>query len=429
MKIAVAGAGIGGLVAAKILADNGHEVHVFEKSAREKISYDWHDDVTRFVFSNLGLPIPEGHVSEKKNWTFITPDRQTALTLDVPDDARDYSIDRRALAELYISRADKVNFRFGAKADGLIIENDIVKGITVGGEKVYADLVIDNSGVNSVLRKSLPASYEAENPSDSEVFHAYRAFHKRTGAPDPEFSNKVYLKHMGEMGISWCVVDSEDTVDILIGRIGKLTKENLKSALEALKADNPILADETVLGGGIYEIPVRRPALRFGGENYALIGDAAFMTIPVLGSGLENSMYAASILAQTIMREGNAGKETIWKYQAEYYKKVGHKHYETDIIKRWLLGTAPESLNYMFGRGVISAEDLQNGSSGGEVALTFGTIIDKVKKAFPRIDLLLDLKGCLDRSKKAGNAARAIPAEYDETAISKWEKSIKKFFN
>ena len=42
-NILVAGAGHGGLSAAAILAKNGYNVTVLEKSRREDIGHDWHD--------------------------------------------------------------------------------------------------------------------------------------------------------------------------------------------------------------------------------------------------------------------------------------------------------------------------------------------------------------------------------------------------
>ena len=50
-NILVAGAGHGGLSAAAILAKNGYNVTVLEKSRREDIGHDWHDamDIPAFI--------------------------------------------------------------------------------------------------------------------------------------------------------------------------------------------------------------------------------------------------------------------------------------------------------------------------------------------------------------------------------------------
>ena len=74
MKVIVAGAGVGGLQAARLLAQGGVDVTVVEKAAdAESMRYNWHDDVCPEVFEECGLTLPEGSFP-KKDWTFITPD-------------------------------------------------------------------------------------------------------------------------------------------------------------------------------------------------------------------------------------------------------------------------------------------------------------------------------------------------------------------
>ncbi|MDD3947709.1 MAG: NAD(P)/FAD-dependent oxidoreductase [Clostridia bacterium] len=432
MKIIVIGAGLGGLVAAEILGRNGHEVSVLEKCEKENLTYDWHDDISRDIFTELKLPLPEAkHFFTKGCWTFVTPDEKTEVFVDLPEETRDYSMERRALAHLYVERAERyAKIQFGTEAEALLVEQGEVKGVIAGGEKLYADLVIDNSGVFSKLRESLPDSYKIEkNPAKNEVFFAYRAFHKRAeGSPDPQYTNKVYLKHIGEEGISWCVLDPSGTVNILIGRIGELPKEIFDNAYQKLKQSNPIISDEVVRGGGIHAIPVRHPALRLTGKGYALLGDSAFMTIPMMGSGMANSMIAASLLADAVIKAGNASPETLWRYQVAYYKKVGYTHTGADLLKRWMLSADARDLDFLLSKGVISQQDLKNGASGTDISLSFGVILNKIKCAFPRIGLLLNLKATIDKSKKAKKDALAIPETYDLHAIEQWEKKIKSYF-
>jgi flavin-dependent dehydrogenase len=431
MKVIVIGAGVGGLVAAELFGKAGNEVIVFEKGGKDGWTYDWHDDVSRDIFAELGITIPKSEYFIKESWTFVTPDEKTELYVETPEETRDCSIERRGLAHILAERAQKVaDIRFGTGAEALIIENDKVKGVIAGGEKHYADLVIDNSGVHSPFRASLPASYGVERePDRNEVFYAYRGFHKRAeGSPDPRYTNKVYLKHLGEEGISWCILDPSGLVNILVGRIGSLPEATFRNAYQKLKGSNPIIGDEVVRGGGVYAIPVRHPAMRFGGDGYALIGDSAFMTIPMMGSGIANSMLAASLLAEAVAKSGKADAETIWNYQVAYYKRVGAKHTGGDVMKRWMLTAKPEELDFLIGKGVINKNDMQSGSTGNDIALSFSAIMDKVKRAFPRIPLLLTLKGAVDNSKKAKKVASQIPENYDSDAIKAWENKVLAFF-
>ena len=317
MKIVFIGAGMASLVASERLARAGYDVSVYEKDTYDTVSYDWHDDVNRDAFDMFGLPLPkEGTYFTKRNWTFVPPAERIEVNLNLPENQLDWSTERRKLAQQYIDRAkDVVDFHLGQKADSLIIEDGKVKGILAGGEKVYADLVVDNSGAMSPFRASLPKSAGiTAMPQKNEIFVAYRSFNKKVeGVKDPENTNRAYLKHLGEEGISWSILDPAGTVNILIGRAGELTKDTFDRAYKALKASNPIISDEVVRGGINCIIPIRYPLTRMMTDGYVAIGDAAFMTIPMIGSGIENSMKAACILADTIIESGSVKKEDLWQ--------------------------------------------------------------------------------------------------------------------
>lgn len=61
MKIAIAGAGIGGLAAAERLGRLGFHVTVYEQAeSLDTMRYDWHDDVNPDVFSGARDRDPGG---------------------------------------------------------------------------------------------------------------------------------------------------------------------------------------------------------------------------------------------------------------------------------------------------------------------------------------------------------------------------------
>ena len=66
MKVIVAGAGHGGLVAASKLAKFGYDVSVYEKKQREELGHDWED---RFTFDLL-LKIIEKDELPKDVWRY-----------------------------------------------------------------------------------------------------------------------------------------------------------------------------------------------------------------------------------------------------------------------------------------------------------------------------------------------------------------------
>ena len=215
-------------------------------------------------------------------------------------------------------------------------------------------------------------------------------------------------------------------MNILIGRAGELTKDTFDRAYKALKASNPIISDEVVRGGINCIIPIRYPLTRMMTDGYVAIGDAAFMTIPMIGSGIENSMKAACILADTIIESGSVKKEDLWQYEVKYYKMRGADHVGVDVLKRWLLGAKPQDLDWLFEKGVVDDSNMAAGATGKLIVLTPKDLVVKVAKGWTRLPLLLAMNDMLMRSKKAAKIAKNIPETYDEEKIAKWESKIEK---
>lgn len=432
-KILFVGAGMATLVAAEKLARSGkYEVTVIEKCERGEISYDWHDDVERTVFERNGLPMPEnGTYFTKRNWTFIPPSERVEITLDIPEEELDLSIERKPLAEQYIKRAeDCVKFRFGTAADSLLIEGGKVVGVRAGGENIYAELVVDASGALSRLRTQLPeGSGVTANPKDEEIFAAYRAFMKSADeVPAPKNTNRVYLKHLGEMGISWSILDPSGSVNVLIGRIGSLPKETFINAYRALKVSNPNISDEIVRGGRMCKIPIRHPLTRMVYDGYVAIGDSAFMTIPMIGSGIANSIEAAMILADVILSADDLSEAALWQYQVRYYLALGADHMGVDVLKRWLLSADPDDLDWLFEKGVVGKNEMKAGATGKLIKLSFGDLLSKLGKGYKRLGLLLKLNAVLQRSARAARIGRRIPKKFDEKAIRRWQMRAEKIY-
>ncbi len=421
MKIIFIGAGMATLVAAYELAKGGADVTIFEKETEESVSYDWHDDVNGRVFEKFGLPMPERYFT-KRNWTFYPPSEKVGVTLNIPESELDLSIERRPLAIQYIKRAREVcEVKMGVTVDSLIIENGVVRGVVAEGAEHRADLTVDCSGVRSPFRESaLNVGVKEE-----DVFVAYRGFHKTYKGTNTQ--NRAYLKHLGEDGISWNIPDPSGLANILIGRVGKLPKSTFINAYNALKVSNPDISDEVVRGGIFATIPIRYPLERMCCEGYAAIGDAAFMTIPMIGSGIENSINAGMILAKTVLELGTS-MDALWEYQVRYFLDRGALHMGVDILKRWLLSAKPKDLDWLFEKGVISSDDMAKAATGKLITLSFFDLVQKLCKGISDLPLLIRLNSVLQKTKKAKRIGMRIPKTYDPKKIAAWQRKVKKLY-
>ncbi len=433
MRIIVAGAGIGGLRAAALLGKGRADVTVYERAdSASDMRYPWHDDVSPSAFTDSGLELPKDSFI-KKDWSFVAPDGSGIRRMHEEESKADYSVWRTRLNAELVEYAEKYcAVRFGKNVTALTSDNGRVTGVVVDGREEKADLVIDSTGLDSPLKQGAKS---ITRHSADEVFVVYRAFYEKNfEAPEAEHSNKAYLKHMGESGIAWAIQDGE-LVDVLVGRLGEMSDETLKRALSVLKRENPTIGEKTVMGGGIYRIPVRYPATRMVSDGYAAIGDAAYMTIPMLGSGIASSMAAAKMLSDVVAEALDAGKsaseaassENLWKYQRRFFTEIGANHCGVDVMKRGVLSFPDDMLGWLLTSSVLTNADVCSLAKGNPIYIGFGEALKKVRTAgIGKIPALLKVNSMLTRSHRAIRLARRIPERYSAEAIARWEKKLRR---
>ncbi len=427
MKIVVVGAGIGGLYAAGLLAEQGHEVTVYEKEKKaEDMRYDWFDDVNPQAFSLANLPLPEGSYP-KKDWTFYPPNGNGKMRLHQKKEWIDFSVNRKKLNEILINNAKNVTCVFGVFVKKVLIRDDKVVGVLIKkeqDEEVFCDLVIDSCGVFSPLRESLPASWGFPEVSKESVFFVERSFYALREKVT-EDTNKVYMKHRGEKGISWCITDQGEA-DILIGRVGKLTAEEKENALQDLCERNPVLPETCLKKGKLCTIPVRRPLSRFVWDGYACIGDSACMTVPMIGSGIATSLLAASFLAETL-RNGDASAKNLWTYQRKCVSAF-REHYGVECLKNWLLERESEEVTWFFTSGILSNDDLCRSAIGKMIKLAFPDVLHKGLVGMKNPALLWKTLRMLLHANKAIRVSEKIPKVYDIAKIRAWQNKTDGMF-
>lgn len=423
-KAIIIGGNQGGLNMARCLAEAGFEVKLYEKKRREDVAFDWTDDIAPAVFERIGIPMPpKDAYYPKKPWTFVNPSETVKISVYSAQQS-DISIYRRPLNDyLYSLLKDKSVVEYETEVEKLISDGTKVKGVVVEGKEEYCDLVVDCSGVYSKFRASLDSKAKImAQPKEDEVFVAYRGFFKAKEGENVEHTNKAYLKHIGRKGISWCIYD-DGIVDILIGSIGKLTDEDFNAAMNDLKKDNPVLSDELVKAGYTSVIPVRYPISKMVTDGYVLCGDSAFMTIPMMGSGIVCSLDCGKMLKDVLTENDDCTVENLWKYQVKFFSMYA-SFCGVDILKRWMLGMDNDDLNFMFESGVMDEKLLGNGSSGGLLKITFPQMLQMGWKGRKRISVLMKAASVASNSRKVADLAKGIPAVYDEKAVGNWQEKL-----
>ncbi len=440
-RILIVGAGHGGIIAAMILAKHKYDVIIIEKQKEEELGYPWHDDVFKSIFDELGISLDTIHIHPKDCVRFYSPNLKSTIELNLPESRREIAIHRKDLYRVLIKKAKEsgVVFHFEEEVIEPIIQNTIITGIKTTKETYSSDLVIDASGLNSPLKpllsKALKIPHEIKK---GRVFYTYRAYFNVNGEIPKETRFNVYFKFNDINGIAWFRYEY-GLADILFGSIVPLTQEKINDSIEKMRKIQPTLGTELKHGGFIVQIPISHSPHQIVLDNYACVGDSAFMTMPMMGSGIELAMRAGKSLAEAIV-EYDSEKESenkqiprypiqfLWeKYQVPYFISFGGKMASIDYLKNFMLAAKPSEVDFLFEKQLITASDMERAvGGGGEVEIPFMDLLSRIARGIIRVDLLLSLKLNVDAMKNVKKITHAIPKKYDPIAIEKWSKKYNK---
>lgn len=425
MKIVIAGAGHGGLVAAANLAKAGYDVSVYEAKQRKELGHDWED---RFTFDLLlnavgSDKLPTGSWRYRGDCAFVSPNYKTNIVINYTDENRQKIMWRKPLINMLMDNAEKsgVKLNFGTEVTSPIVRGGRVVGIKTSAGDIEADLVIDSAGVFSPVRSKLPESFNIEKkPKRGDVFYAYRAYYNKTSNEMPEIPFEVYLCHAREQGLSWCCTNN-DSVDILIGRIDPLDEKMLQKHIDNFRKAHPYIGYEILHGGNYGVIPVRRPLALMVADGYAAVGDSAFMTTPMNGMGIDLSIRAGSLLADTIIKSnGDVSIENLWKYNRDFHLLYGAETAKNEGLKNALLNLPGEGVDFLFESAVIEASDLAGAGKDTDIVNLLGKFVRGMKNPSHFMTVIDGIAQGTVISK----LLKLAPDEYSRERITKWQKEI-----
>ena len=436
-KIIVAGGGHGGIGAAALLAKSGYDVTVLEKNARAAMGYDWTDIFDKKGLFAVGLGMPEeGKFALKNDMTFFCPSGAHKLRQHTPEDQLEIQMERKDIYDMLIAYAEEcgVKLAFETPVLGPVMLGSRVAGVRTEQGAMYADLVIDACGADSPVRAGLPSYLGVPGQAGRyEKFYVYRAFYERT-APIPEDNFKVLLLHNNVLGISWVAAEEAHT-DVLIGRFEPFGMDAVEAELASLRAEYPELGEKRVRGGQFVTIPVRQALEVMVADGYAAIGDAAFMTVPLIGSGIANSLKAARMLADTVISDTNGefSAQTLYPYQRRFFAELGAGLAPIACIKLMLTKVTAQEVDYLFASGILNEADITMGADTTSIFAMAGgmnpaSLKTKAAGLIKDKALLKKIGWMGGRIASVVSVCAAMPKTYNKKALAAWAKAYRKCF-
>ena len=176
-----------------------------------------------------------------------------------------------------------------------------------------------------------------------------------------------------------------------------------------------------LLHGGTYGfIPVRRPLTKMVTDGYAAVGDSAFMTTPMNGMGINLSLHAGRLLAETVIDADSADAGTLWQYNRLFHIRWGGDTAKNEGLKNALLNLPGEGVDFLFESGVVSASDL----AGAGQTTKLSALLQKFFRGIARPDWFFTVLGGIVRGMKVAALYKKAPEDFSPDAVQNWSNKI-----
>lgn len=363
MAVIIIGAGPVGAYTAKIIGEAGIKVKVYEKDAKDKVKINVniiHFDVQDYI--PLGLdPTSKSHSfyidTFEKMWQ-VALDDSKKFAIDYPTDI----LYMNGFIQSIVKQAEKsgnVEFFYECPFEKIIVEGSAVVGAVIGGGigEVRSDLLIDCSGMEAVVRNSLPLECIVDKlkARDGRIFTLHME-HWICKSEFPQGSN-TYCCYKG---FANQVAPQETLIGVSTLKGLEHTKNFHKEMKKAQKLDLIDHEIKAVLGG---RVPYDFPPASLVGDGFLSIGDSAFQNKPFNGEGMASGMKAAQLALPSIKKAietKNYSRKTLWGYNVSFFRGFGSDFALIRGTGETLVELTPEEFNWMFENGFIDQKMMES---------------------------------------------------------------------
>ncbi len=418
----VVGAGTGGCLAAKTVAEKGLKVCIVEKKKREDIGEKvCGDALGEHHLKFLGLEKPSGGELEAKidGIKIYSPDENTVFTI-ADKDFVGFLLNRRLFGQWLLNKAtdkgavllDNMNFR------APIIVKGAVTGITAKNmatgkvSEMRSKVVVEASGYFGMVRKQLPAEMGIDRDiANEDVEACYREIRQLKQETENTRFCEIYLNQKASPGgYIWIFPKGGARVNVGLGICMRKNYPNPKQQLYNTAFKKPIFDGSLVLTAGSWFDPVRRPLDNMVSNGVMLVGDAASLVNPIHGGGIGPSMLSGYLAGQQIVKalsKGEPTKEALWGYNKKYIDTYGKKQGTLDVFKMFLLSCSDEDLNYGMNQKLMTEDDVLKAGMGDDFHLNITETAKRVFRGMRRV-------GFLNRLRLTVTMMRALRAHYNK---------------
>ena len=307
----------------------------------------------------------------------FSPDNETSI----PFDGAGYMLNRVKLPEIQNERCRKagIEFEFEINLTGLIYDGQQVVGIegidnkTKQPYKKTCRIVVDTTGVTSVLRNGLKNSTKVEKRIDRRDLEStgreimyFEPEQENLKEFDPDYCIIHLDQDIAPGGYGWVFPKADNKVNIGLGvekslldrrnkRLGK--KDNVQTLMKEYLERNSVIknpklsedVEDVNNNTGVFQVSVRRQNDCMVSGGYMLIGDSAWMPKPIDAGGIGPAIIAGTIAGKNIVESleaNDASEASLWQYNLDFIKEYGYKTAGLELFRRLVQQMSNEQISY-----------------------------------------------------------------------------------
>ena len=380
--VIIAGAGPGGCLAARDLARGGVSVGLFDASPEDRLGKPIIIEAERQIFERVGIDPPH------KDLIPYHPERIRVFSSRSREayriDTKDGDLPVALYLDRFVQKLQGEAIRAGAKFHGgywaiaPLCKAGRVEGVrfesSKGLQEIRSRIVIDATGFNASLTRRLPAEYGIVFPED-ELHVVSAANHLHDIDPDAaraavsrglhgDEETRVGLGGYGSYSTVFSNLSLKDQrAYILVGlKKNYETTMPVSRAIERFREEQGYFRGEITGGAGL--IRIHHSLDKLVANGFMAVGEAACQVVPIHGSGVASSLYAASLAARAALqalKNGDNSESALWPYAAEYQRTRGRILAVYDTVRLTTEKLTANDIADMLESGLMRKEDMLKG--------------------------------------------------------------------
>ena len=362
-----------------------------------------------------------------------SPDHETGISFD----GEGYILNRRLLPKRQYDDATKAGIEVKERIAlrSLIIEDNTVIGVEgddLDDKTVFkktAKLVVDCTGVTSVLRTNLPIKSFIQRRIDRDDLEATgRYIYNFDLANDDKtyFDPDYCIIHLDQKfapgGYGWVFPKGKSKVNIGLGVQQKAfearnremgVRPDLKTLIDQYVQANPAVENPRLADGmeddgnawGTWQVSVRRQNDCLVANGYMLVGDSAWMPKPLDAGGIGPAIVAATIAgkdAVEAIQASDTSEKGLWQYNKHFINDYGYKTAGLEVFRRMLQGLTNEQINYGM-KHFLSKMDIDKITKGEHPEFSTVDKLGMIVRGAMNKKLADDLRYCASLDKELVN--------------------------